>query len=78
MLPTISDASKFLFNPGISVMIDAITACQTVRVHCIHDPTEGGLATGLWKVAKAAEVGIVGRPRLYTNIGRVPGYLPSP
>ena len=74
---TIAEASEFLFNPGISVMTDAITTCQTVRVHCLHDPTEGGLATGLWEIAKAAEVGIVVALELYPRIDRVPGYLPS-
>jgi hydrogenase expression/formation protein HypE len=27
-------------------------------VHAMHDPTEGGLATGLWELAEAAGVGL--------------------
>jgi hydrogenase maturation factor len=28
-------------------------------VHALHDPTEGGLATGLWELAEASGVGLV-------------------
>ena len=55
---TIANAQEFLFRPGISVLADALTACGAARVHCLHDPTEGGLATGLWEVARAAGVGL--------------------
>jgi hydrogenase maturation factor len=27
-------------------------------VHALHDPTEGGLATGLWELAEAASAGL--------------------
>ena len=52
-------ASDFIFNPGISVLKEAILACDTVKVNCMHDPTEGGLVTGLHEIAKAAEVGMI-------------------
>jgi hydrogenase maturation factor len=55
----IQRARNFLFSPGISVVKDALAACSSVEVHSLHDPTEGGLATGLWKVARAAGVGIL-------------------
>ena len=55
---TIASARELLFSPGISVVNDALTACSAVRVHSLHDPTEGGLATGLAEVAKAAGVGL--------------------
>ena len=55
---TVSRAKDLLFYPGISVVKDALTACATVRVHSLHDPTEGGLATGLWEVTRAAGVGL--------------------
>ena len=54
----IEGAKKFLFSPGISVTREAAIAC-TVNVHAMHDPTEGGLATGLLEMAKAADVGLV-------------------
>lgn len=48
----------FLHNPGISVVRDAGVAQAAGRVHAMHDPTEGGLATGLWEMAGAAGVGL--------------------
>ena len=48
-----------LRDPGISVLRDAQVACQAGRVHAMHDPTEGGVATGLWELALAAKVGVV-------------------
>ena len=55
---TISKAQELLFSPGISVVSDALTACSAVHVNALHDPTEGGLATGLWELARAAGVGL--------------------
>ncbi len=54
----VSRAKEFLFSPGISVVKDALTACAAVPVNALHDPTEGGLATCLWELAKAAGVGL--------------------
>ena len=51
-------AREYLFNPGISVVKEALLACDTVTVHSMHDPTEGGLATGLREIAQAAGVGV--------------------
>ena len=51
-------AANYLFSPGISVLQEALLACSRVKVHSMHDPTEGGLATGLWEIASAAQVGI--------------------
>ena len=47
-----------LFNPGISVVRDAAVLQQAVDVHAMHDPTEGGVATGLRELAKASGVGL--------------------
>ena len=55
---TVDKAREFLFSPGISVVRDAGVACDVVDVHAMHDPTEGGLATGLLEMATAAEVGL--------------------
>lgn len=46
--------ANYLHDPGISVVRDAAIAAQAGRVHAMHDPTEGGLATGLWEMAEAA------------------------
>jgi hydrogenase maturation factor len=56
---TIEAARALLFDPGISVAPEATIACDTVDVHAMHDPTEGGLATGLMEMAKAAGVGLL-------------------
>jgi hydrogenase expression/formation protein HypE len=48
----------FIYRPGISVVSAAQVACAATRVHAMHDPTEGGLATALWELATAARVGL--------------------
>jgi len=54
----IRKARHFLRTPGISVVPEAEIACKLARVHAMHDPTEGGLATALWELADAAGVGL--------------------
>ena len=49
---------KFIHTPGISVVKDALTAAQCGNVSAMHDPTEGGLATGLHELAEASGVGV--------------------
>lgn len=46
-------------RPGLSILKDAQTAMRLGRVHAMHDPTEGGLATGLHELAIASDVGIL-------------------
>ena len=48
----------YLYNPGISVVKDALLANQ-FEIHSMHDPTEGGLATGLYEIARASSVGML-------------------
>ena len=48
----------FLHNPGISVLEAARIAADVAGVHAMHDPTEGGLATGLQELALAAGTGL--------------------
>jgi hydrogenase maturation factor len=46
-------------HPGrLSIVPEALLAAELVRVHAMHDPTEGGLATALWELADAASVGL--------------------
>ncbi len=52
----------FLHEPGISVVRDARVALNAGRVHAMHDPTEGGLATGLWEMAEASGLRLVVDP----------------
>lgn len=50
----ISKCANYLHTPGISVVRDAMIAQQVGGVHAMHDPTEGGIATGLWEMAEAS------------------------
>ncbi len=54
----IERARGFLRDPGISVVPEARLACRAARVHAMHDPTEGGLATACWELAQAADLGL--------------------
>ena len=58
-------ARDFLRRPGISVVPEARAACGVARVHAMHDPTEGGVATACWELAQAGDVGLrVDRERI--------------
>ena len=54
----IQRARRFLATPGLSVLPEVEIATELARVHSMHDPTEGGLATALQEVADAAGVGL--------------------
>ena len=54
----IDRAANFLFEPGISVLQPALLAAEQGWVTAMHDPTEGGIATGLAEMASAANVGL--------------------
>jgi hydrogenase maturation factor len=56
---TLDRAKEFLRDPGISVMRDAAVATAAGTVRALHDPTEGGLVTGLWEMAEAVSHGLV-------------------
>ena len=56
--PVLDRAAGFLRDPGISVLPDALCATRAARLHAMHDPTEGGLATALYELAEAAQVGL--------------------
>ncbi len=51
-------ARGFLYSPGISVLQDARAARAAGPVHSMHDPTEGGLVTGLREIGWAAGAGV--------------------
>ena len=54
----LDDYANILHQPGISVVRDAAVATAIGGVHAMHDPTEGGVATGLHELAEAAGVGL--------------------
>lgn len=51
-------AANYLYEPGISVLRPALAAAEQGLVTAMHDPTEGGIATGLLELAVAAGVGL--------------------
>jgi len=51
-------AAHFLHQPGISVVAPALAAARAGLVTAMHDPTEGGLVTGLAEMALASGVGM--------------------
>lgn len=58
---TLAIAREYIFEPGISVVREARAVCEALgpgRVHAMHDPTEGGLATALYELTSASGFGI--------------------
>jgi len=55
----IKRCQHLLKSPGISVVREARIANEVTEVHAMHDPTEGGLATGLQELAAAASMGML-------------------
>ncbi|MEA2101964.1 MAG: AIR synthase-related protein [Thermodesulfobacteriota bacterium] len=55
---TLKGLCNLLYDPGIGVGKEARIALNTGGVTCMHDPTEGGLATGLQEIAAASGVGL--------------------
>lgn len=56
---TLARCKNFMLQPGISVLKEALIAGESAKIHAMHDPTEGGLATALHEIARAAQVGII-------------------
>jgi hydrogenase expression/formation protein HypE len=55
----LSRAARFLIEPGISVVSAALAAANIGEVvHAMHDPTEGGLATGLFELVAPSGLGL--------------------
>lgn len=54
----LDEAADYLFTPGISVLAPALLAAYEGLVTAMHDPTEGGLATGIMELALAAGAGV--------------------
>lgn len=50
---------RFMKKPGLSVVREAKIASESGHIHAMHDPTEGGLSTGLYEIALASGCGII-------------------
>ena len=55
---SVARARELLFDPGISVVPAARAAAGVAGVTAMHDPTEGGIATGLRELALASGAGL--------------------
>jgi hydrogenase maturation factor len=53
----VADAARAARDPGISIVDAALTAAA-LGATAMHDPTEGGIASGLHELAAAAGVGV--------------------
>jgi hydrogenase maturation factor len=64
---TLARAERFLIMPGISVVRAALIVAEAGDVvHAMHDPTEGGLATGLSELVASSGFGMrVQRERIH-------------
>ncbi len=51
-------ARRLLSDPGISVVREAKLAIRGGEIHAMHDPTEGGLLSGVYEIAQAGRVGL--------------------
>ena len=51
-------AARFHHRPGISVVTEALRAARAGAT-AMHDPTEGGVAAGLFELASASRRGLV-------------------
>lgn len=54
----IDRAKNYLLDPGISILKEAHVLAGMPAVHALHDPTEGGIATGIFEIAEASGLGV--------------------
>jgi len=47
---------EFLENPGLSVVKEARRICDSVKVNGMHDPTEGGILSGAYEMARGSNL----------------------
>ncbi|MBY8982501.1 MAG: AIR synthase family protein [Candidatus Lokiarchaeota archaeon] len=55
----ITKCKDYIFNPGISVYKEALLANNNFKINAMHDPTEGGIATGIAEMAIASNLGVL-------------------
>lgn len=67
----IEKAKAFIYDPGIEVLRPARLACDSVPVHSMHDPTEGGVVNGIVELALSSE------KEIEVKLERIPVYEES-
>ncbi|MFX0001952.1 MAG: AIR synthase related protein [Promethearchaeota archaeon] len=55
----IEKCKNYLYNPGISVLNEALLANKNFKIKSMHDPTEGGLYTGIAEMTIASKTGVL-------------------
>jgi len=55
----IEKCKNYLYNPGISVFKEALLANDHFEIKAMHDPTEGGVATGIAEMTIASNTGAI-------------------
>ncbi|MBN1635239.1 MAG: AIR synthase family protein [Deltaproteobacteria bacterium] len=55
---SLAKVRDLIYDPGLSVVKEARLALEQGAVSAMHDPTEGGLATGLLELARASGCGL--------------------
>ncbi|MFX1411979.1 MAG: AIR synthase-related protein, partial [Promethearchaeota archaeon] len=58
-LDFIKNCKNYLYDPGISVLKEALIANQNFHIKSMHDPTEGGLACGIAEMMIASNTGVL-------------------
>ncbi|MFN4227014.1 MAG: HAD-IA family hydrolase [Candidatus Ratteibacteria bacterium] len=48
-----------IYNPGISVFKEGVILWKNFKIKSMHDPTEGGISTGLYEISENKNVGIL-------------------
>ena len=65
-------ARSLIFNPGMSIVREAMCAIEAGPVHAMHDPTEGGLLWGLKELSLATGLGVeVEQVPIYEETSRI-------
>ena len=55
----IEKCKNYLYNPGISVLDEALLANKHFQIKSCHDPTEGGIYTGIAEMTIASNTGVM-------------------
>ena len=55
----VETCKNYLYDPGISVLKEALLASEHFKINAMHDPTEGGLLTGVAEMAIASDTGVL-------------------
>ncbi|MFX1308822.1 MAG: AIR synthase family protein [Promethearchaeota archaeon] len=55
----IEKCKNYLYSPGISVLNEALLVNKHFRIKSCHDPTEGGIYTGIAEMTIASNTGVI-------------------